>query len=333
MTIAIVGPTASGKTALSIEVARRIPAEIISVDSRQLYRGMDIGTAKATRAQRAAVPHHGLDLVRPDQRFSAGEFARLARRWTAEIRGRGRVPLLVGGTGFFLRALTHPIFREPEIDPARRDALRALLGAWPDDALHRWLEVLDPASARRLSDWGGRQRLIRALEMPLLTGRTLPWWHEHAPREAEPMRIRVFVLTLPRDRLRAAIDARVADMARAGLVGEVEALVAAGYAAAAPGMNATGYAELLPYLRGECSLDDALERIRRNTRAYARRQMTWFRHQLAADAVWMNGTRPLGDLADEIAGHHGAAHDSGDSVAEPATPERAADAQTRTEDR
>ena len=299
--IAIVGPTASGKTALSIEVARRLGAEIISMDSRQVYRGMDVGTAKAMPAQRAAVPHLGLDLVDPDERFSAGRFGRLAREWIAGIQARGRVPLLVGGTGFFLRSLTHPIFSEPPLDEARRDALRAWFDRLDVPALHRWLDALDPEAAGRLRDWGGRQRLLRALELPLLTGRTLGEWQRETPAEAEPVEIDVFVLDLPRDRLYRAIDDRVGEMARAGLVAEVQGLLERGYDETAPGMNATGYAELIPAIRGECSLDEALERVRKHTRAYARRQLTWFRHQLPAGATWLDATRPAAALADEIA--------------------------------
>ncbi|CAN5506086.1 tRNA (adenosine(37)-N6)-dimethylallyltransferase MiaA [soil metagenome] len=299
--IAIVGPTASGKTSLSIEVARRLDGEVISMDSRQVYRGMDIGTAKATAAQRAAVPHHGLDLVDPDHRFSAGQFARAARRWIEEIRGRGRVPLLVGGTGFFLRALTDPIFREPAHDPQQRAAVERLLTGMPTEELHRWLAALDPPSAERLSGWGGRQRLIRALELPLLTGRPLSWWHANAPPEEAPLRPLVFVLDLPRERLDTAIDARVSEMVEQGLVGEVESLLHAGYSATDPGMNATGYIELLPYLRGEVSLEEALEQVRRHTRAYARRQLTWLRNQLPEGAVWLDASRPAAELAEEIA--------------------------------
>lgn len=298
--IAIVGPTASGKTALSIEVARRLDGEVISMDSRQVYRRMDIGTAKATPAQRAAVPHHGLDLVDPDHRFSAGQFARAARRWIAEIRARGRVPLLVGGTGFFLRALTHPIFREPALDPGRRAALGRVLQSMPTAELHRWLAELDWEAAQRLSGWGGRQRLQRALELPLLSGRALTWWHRCAPPEEPPLHPLVFVLDLPRERLVAAIDARVDDMVAQGLLEEVASLVRAGYGAGDPGMNATGYIELLPYLRGERGLAEALDDVRRHTRAYARRQLTWFRNQLPPGAVWLDATRPSAELAEEV---------------------------------
>lgn len=298
--IALVGATATGKTALSIEVARAIGGEIVSVDSRQVYRGMDIGTAKATHAQQAAIPHHGLDLVDPDERFSAGEFARRARSWIGEIERRGSVPVLVGGTGFFLRALTHPIFTEPPLDPRRRAALESWLEAQPAEVLVRWLEVLDAEGAAALAGRGGRQRLERALTLPLLTGRTLGWWHRHALPEAPPLRPLVWVLELPPERLRQAIDERVTHMADAGLPDEVRGLVAAGYGENDPGMNATGYIEMLPWVRGEVDLASALEQIRRNTRAYARRQRTWFRHQLPPGAQRLDAARPTAELAAEV---------------------------------
>lgn len=302
--IAIVGPTASGKTALAIEVARRVEGEVISMDSRQVYRGMDIGTAKATAAQQRAVPHHGIDLVDPGERFSAGRFARYARERIAGIRARHRTPILAGGTGFFLRALTHPIFRQPELDPARREALQKQLEALPLEQLAAWLGEVDPESAARFAGsggGGGRQRVQRALELALLTGRPLSWWHRHAPPEAPPLAFRVFVLDLPRELLFGAIDRRVGEMLDAGLLEEVRSLREAGFGAGDPGMNATGYVELLPVLEGEASLEEAAERVRRNTRAYARRQLTWLRHQLPRDAVWLDATRPVEALADAIA--------------------------------
>jgi tRNA dimethylallyltransferase len=299
-TLAIVGPTASGKTALSLRVASRLAGEIISLDSRQVYRGMDIGTAKATPAQRAEIVHHGLDLVSPHQRFGAGEFARRARVWVHEISERGNVPIFVGGTGFFLRALTNPIFREPRLEPSRRAAVQQYLEALETPVLHAWLAALDPETAGRLSAWGGRQRLIRALELPLLTGRPLSWWHRNAPPEAPPLEPVVYVLDPPRPALYEAIDERVGQMERAGLLREVRDLLSAGYGESDPGLNATGYAELLPHLKGERTLEEALDLIRKNTRAYARRQLTWFRHQLPESAVWLDASRPHDALADEI---------------------------------
>src|SRR5688500_13843882 len=166
--LAIVGPTASGKTALSIEVARRLDGEIISMDSRSVFRGMDIGTAKPTPGEQGGIPHWGIDLAEPSERFNAARWADYAREKIGEIRGRGRVPMLVGGTGFFLRALTHPIFQEPELDAGRRKRLHAWMDGQSDEELHRWVSALDPESGERLRGWGGRQRLMRALEVPLL---------------------------------------------------------------------------------------------------------------------------------------------------------------------
>ncbi|HET7274761.1 MAG TPA: tRNA (adenosine(37)-N6)-dimethylallyltransferase MiaA [Longimicrobiaceae bacterium] len=296
--LAIVGPTASGKTALSIRVAELLHGEIISIDSRQVYRGMDIGTAKATAAQRAAAVHHGLDLIGPDERFSAGRFARHAREWIEQITAREHVPILVGGTGFFLRALTNPIFQEPTLDAERRSALQRVLERLDSDTLRRWITALDPNLANSFQGGhGGRQRLLRAIELPLLTGRPLSWWHAHAPPEAPPLRPLVFVLNPPRERLDAAINRRVDDMMAAGLLDEVRTLLAAGYNARDPGLNATGYAELIPVLIDGASVEDAADLIRKNTRAYARRQITWFRHQLPDGAVWLDGERDSEELA------------------------------------
>jgi tRNA dimethylallyltransferase len=299
--LAIVGPTASGKTALSIEVARRLGGEIISMDSRSVYRGMDVGTAKPTPEERGGIPHHGIDLVEPSERFSAARWARYARETIASIRTRGGVPILVGGSGFFLRALTSPIFLEPTLDPDRRAALAQELAALGDEELLRRLEPLDAESAERLRAGGGRQRLLRALEVAILTGHPLSWWHRNSPPEAPAVPVLTVVLEMPRERLYAAVDARVGEMVRLGLVDEVRALVER-YGEAAPGLNAHAYIELFPYLRGERTLDEALELARKNTRAYTRRQQTWNRTQLTEPVFRLDATKPRAELADEIIG-------------------------------
>jgi tRNA dimethylallyltransferase len=298
--LAIVGATATGKTGLAIDLARRVGGEIISMDSRQVYRGMDIGTAKVTREEREAVPHYGLDLVDPDQRFSAGQFARYAREMIAEIEGRGKLPLLVGGTGFFLRALTNPIFAEPTLDTARREALAGYLSEMDEETLLRWLDILDPESATRLRAGGGRQRLIRALELPLLTGRTLSWWHSNAHPAEAPLTPLIFVLDMPREELDRAIERRTGMMMEAGLVEEVAGLLRAGYDEGSPGMSATGYREIIPVVRGEQSPEQAAEDVRRSTRSYSRRQVTWFRNQLPDTAVRLDATAPREALVDQI---------------------------------
>ncbi len=300
--LVLTGPTGVGKTELSLRTAERLDAEIISADSRQLYRGMDIGTAKVEAEARDRVPHHGVDVVDPGERYSAGRFAREARGWVREIRSRGRVPMIVGGTGFFIRALTDPLFREPPMDRERREALKAYLSAHDDGALWTWLEALDPDTAERLdarSGGAGRQRVLRALEMALLTGRPLGWWHEHRAAEGEGLEAMVFVLSLPRDALYDRINRRVDAMLEAGLVDEVAGLLER-YGADSPGMTATGYPEIAGHLAGEWSLEEAADRIRRKTRGYARGQLTWFRNQLPAQAVWLDGTRPMDELVEEV---------------------------------
>jgi tRNA dimethylallyltransferase len=297
--LVITGPTAAGKTAVAIEVAKRLGGEIISMDSRQVYRGMDIGTAKPTPAERCGVPHYGFDIVSPDERYSAGRFAREARGWIHEIQQRNRVPILAGGTGFFLRALTHPLFQEPEMPRPEREALDRVLREQSTDELRRWAKALDPQAGSMLE--GGRQRLARVVEVALLTGRPLSWWHKNAPDAAQALRPVIIVLDIRRQELFRRIDERVLDMVRDGLVEEVRALVKQGFIASAPGMNATGYAEFIPYLAGQRNLEEAIALTQAATRRYARRQMTWLRHQLPEGAIWVEADRPTNEIAEVIA--------------------------------
>ena len=298
--IAIVGPTASGKTAVAVEVARRVGGEVVSVDSRQVYRYMDVGTAKPDHAERAGVPHHGFDLVEPDERYSAGRFARDAWRWIDAIRERGHVPVLAGGTGFFLRALTHPMFDEPPAPAGQREALKRLLRGWPRPELLRWADALDPGGGWGAGRAGGRQRAARAIEIALLTGRPLAWW-QRQPGVGRVLHPLVCVLDLPRNVLYERIDRRVDAMVERGLVDEVAGLRARGYTAADPAMSATGYAEMLRYLEGTEDLEAVKERMRTATRRYARRQITWFRHQLPPDTIRLDAGAPIGEIVARIA--------------------------------
>jgi tRNA dimethylallyltransferase len=298
--LVITGATATGKTALAIDVACALGGEIISFDSRQVYQSMDIGTAKATPEQRAAVRHYGLDLVTPAERYSAGRFAADCSRWLAAIRGRGAVPVMVGGTGFFLKALTHPLFQEPRLPADRREALKSFLAEKPIEDLLEWVRALDPGAADQFAQQGGRQRLARALEIALLTGQPLAWWHAHAPAAEPIIDPLVFVLELPRAQLYHRINQRVHDLIGAGLVDEVRALVLAGYDERAPGMNATGYIELIPYIRGQVDLATAIDAIQRATRRYARRQLTWLRHQLPPRTLRLDAARPASELVATI---------------------------------
>lgn len=297
--LAIVGPTASGKSAVAVAVARRISGEVISMDSRQVYRGMDIGTAKPTLAERHGVPHHGFDLIDPHQRYSAGAFARDAWTWIDAIDARGRVPILAGGSGFFLRALTHPLFDEPAAPGARREAMKRYLDTLDTASLRRWAAALDPQGGWDDERGGGAQRAARAVEVALLTGRPLTWWHQQ-PTGARILAPLVIALEVPRDVLRARIDQRVDTMVEHGLAEEVRALLARGFGPGDPAWNATGYIEMVPYVRGACDLDEAKARIRTATRRYARRQQTWFRHQLPADAIRLDADRPVDEIARDV---------------------------------
>lgn len=297
--LVITGPTAVGKTAVAVAVAHALAGEIISMDSRQIYRGMDIGTAKPSMHEREGIPHHGFDLVDPRERYSAGRFSRDARAWIADIRARGRVPILAGGTGFFLRALTHPLFAEPELPAQRRERLERMLAGKGVRELRRWAEALDPRAGSMLE--GGRQRLARLIEVALLTGRPLSWWHTHAAHTAEPLHPLVFVLTRPPAELARRIDGRVLDMVRDGLVEEVRRLVELGYSAQDPGMNATGYIEFLPVVVGERTVEEAISLTRAATRRYARRQRTWLRHQLPPGAIVLDADLPRVELVRIIA--------------------------------
>lgn len=297
--LAITGPTASGKTDLSLALAEVWPLEVISMDSRQVYRGMDVGTDKVAAAAREAVPHHGLDLVPPDERYSAGQFARDVRRWIPEIEGRGRLPLLVGGTGFFLRAVVDPIFAEPKLDEERLRRLRGYLRGQDRARLGRWVDLLDPERAP-LAVEGGPQRMARTLEVALLSGRSLSWWHREAPAEAEGVDGLVVVLELPREEMDRRIDARVGTMVERGLVREVRGLLESGYGMDAPGMSGTGYREIARHLAGDASLEEAVEEIRHNTRRYARRQLTWFRNQLPESTVHVDAMEPVEVQRDRV---------------------------------
>jgi tRNA dimethylallyltransferase len=297
--IVITGPTGVGKTELAVELAEKIGGSIVSADSRQVYREMSIGTAKPGSHTRQRVAHAGLDILDPDQSYNAGRFARDAWAWIEGIRAAGGVPIIVGGTGFFIRALLEPLGPEPRLEEERRDALRRYFSQLAATELKRWLARLDPKRAAQLSDEGGRQRLSRALEVALLSGQPHSWWLEGAP-PTEALEALVVCLELPRDSLNRRIEERFDAMMDDGLLEEVRGLLDR-YPEDAPGLDSVGYAELVDHLLGRRALEDAVELAKRNTRRFAKRQMTWFRHQLPKGTLWLDGTRPRGELVREIA--------------------------------
>ncbi len=288
----IVGPTAVGKTALAAALAVHWPVTVISADSRQVYRGLDIGTGKPFGLVAEQIPHVGLDLVEPGERYSAGRFAREASRWLAEIP-QDRQPIVVGGTGFYVRALVDGLFREPPMDPAVRERFREWAGR--AHALGAWAARLDPEYRG-----GGRQRAARTVEVALLTGKPLSTWQRQA-RADGAMRPWYVRLSVPRGYLHARIEKRVAAMLNRGWVAEVQNLLEGGVSPDAPGMDSLGYREVLAHLRGEVSAETLMEAIAVSTRQYAKRQETWFRHQLIGHPViTLDGTDPANVLARRI---------------------------------
>jgi tRNA dimethylallyltransferase len=291
----VVGPTAVGKTAVGLALGAHWPLEIVSADSRQIYRRLDVGTAKPTRKERARVPHHGLDLIEPGVRYSAGHFARDAEQWIADIRARGRLPVVVGGTGLYVRALAEGLFREPALDPARRRALDAWTARLEPLELLRWAGRLDPGFRG-----GGRQRAARAIEVALLSGHPLSYWQQAARARGaiDPWYI---VLTAPRPVLHQRIARRAEEMMRRGLVEEVAAVLSEGHPPGAAGLDGVGVREAVEYLHGRRPRESVAEAIATSTRQYAKRQQTWFRHQLEGTVRMLDATRSPERLAAEIA--------------------------------
>jgi tRNA dimethylallyltransferase len=273
--IVIAGPTAVGKTAAAIAVARRFGGEIVSADSRQIYRGMDIGTAKPTPEERAAAPHHLLDIRDPDQDFSLADYATAARATIAAIQARGRVPILAGGTPLYVNAIVEG-WRVPGVppDPALRAALEAEAARAGLGPLETRLAAVDPIAAARSA--GNLRRIVRALEVHELTGVPMSALEGKEPPDYPILRT---VLSLARPALHARADARVERMLAAGLVAEVRALLDRGYDPALPAMSGIGYAEIVAHLRGDLDLAGAAALIRTNTHRYIRHQETWLRRE------------------------------------------------------
>jgi len=276
--IAIVGPTAAGKSSLGMALAEAVGGEIVNADALQVYRGFDIGTAKPTLVERRRVPHHLVDILDPAERYSAGEFARRARSALGEIAGRGRTAILVGGSGLYLRALWSGIAPLPPADPVVRGELLERLERSGLAPLYAELAVLDPATASRLGA-GDTQRILRALEVALATGDTLTTWIARQPFGTEPLRMRKIGLTLPRGLLYDAIAARVAAMVEAGWVEEVRTLLAGGVDRESPAFQAIGYRQWLGHLDGEAGMEGTRQKVVTLTRRFAKRQETWFRRE------------------------------------------------------
>jgi tRNA dimethylallyltransferase len=283
--VTVVGPTAAGKTALSIELADRLNGEIVSADSRQIYRYMDIGTAKATAEERARVPHHLIDVVDPDQVLTLAEYQARAYGAIEDIAARGKLPLLVGGTGQYVAAVVEG-WRIPEVppQPALRAALEAEAAERGSEALHARLAELDPPAAARI-DHRNVRRVIRALEVCLTTGQPISELQRKSP---PPYRLTQIGVTRERTALYERIDRRVDAMVAAGLVDEVAGLVARGYGWELPAMSGLGYRQIGQFFAGEVTLDEAIALIKKGTRRFTQQQHNWFR--LDDPAIrWVDG--------------------------------------------
>lgn len=272
--LAIVGPTAVGKTALSLQIAQHFNGEIISADSRQIYRGLDIGTAKATPEERASVPHHLIDVVNPDEVLTLAEFQERAYTAIAAIQQRGLLPLLVGGTGQWVQAVVEGwgVPRVPP-DPELRARLEAEAEALGPAAFHAKLVAVDPLAAQKL-DARNVRRVIRALEVYHKTGVPIS---QHQRKTPPPYRILQLGLTMPREALYRRIDERIDRMLTTGLLDEVKRLFEAGYGWDLPAMSGLGYRQMGQYLRGEIGLEEAVALIKKETRRFVRQQYNWFR--------------------------------------------------------
>jgi len=294
--LAIVGPTASGKTELAIEVAERLSAEIVCADSTTVYRGMDVGTAKPTLEQRTRVPHHLVDVAEPSEPFTVVRYQRLAREAIEEIRGRGLRVLLVGGSGLYVRAVVDDLVFPPT-DPAVRERLEAEAAASGAAAMYRRLTELDPPAADRIEPDNVR-RTVRALEVAEITGRPFSSYAEAWDRYPAD-RVRAAGVDVPRPELHRRIEARVQAQLAQGMIEEVKELAHRGLSGWLTASQAIGYAEFARHLEGELSLDEAVARTVKRTKALARRQLAWFRRD--PRIRWFDHDEPA--LADVAAGY------------------------------
>lgn len=300
----LLGPTASGKTAASVLLAKKLGAEIISADSIQVYRGLDIGSAKPTMEERQGIVHHLLDMVDVDDTtFSVAEYKRQAELAIADICSRGKIPLVVGGTGLYVNALTYPLqFTNVPGDPLVRERLQLEEQQHPG-SLYRRLQQEDPASAARLHS-NDQKRVVRALEVLEVSGQPLSSFgadFENKAQQEIAYRVTQVGLTMERALLYQRIEQRVEDMMKAGLLAETKKLHDAGYAHTLPALQGLGYKQLLRYLRGETALEEAVEDIKRETRRFAKRQITWFKRDQRIHWLDVAQYVDLDTLTDEMA--------------------------------
>lgn len=273
--ISIEGPTASGKTALALELANKLSTVIISADSRQVYRGLDIGTAKPSPDELEQVKHYLIDIIDPADSYNAGRFVKDSEQVIHGLHTAGKIPIVCGGTGLYIRSLLKGLFSMPDSDPALRASLKEELSQLGIDKLYQKLQTLDPKIAEKIS-CNDSQRILRALEVYYITGKPLSkhWEEQDTTSKYKSFRI---LLNPPRQTLYQRIDHRLDIMLSRGLIEEIKQLLSTGVSQDSPGMNTLGYKEFLPYLSGAQSLDEGLDKAKQHSRNYAKRQVTWYR--------------------------------------------------------
>jgi tRNA dimethylallyltransferase len=284
--VAIVGPTAVGKTEVSIEVALKLDGEIISADSMQIYKYMDIGTAKPTLEERKGVPHHMIDIIYPDEEFSVAEFKALAEKCIADIHSRGKIPILTGGTGLYVNAVCYGYtFSSFDKDESLRKQLKVEAEKYGNEYLYNKLKQIDPKAAEKIHP-NNLRRVIRALEVYIKTGVPFSHFEELTKKRGSPYELLIFGLTRPREELYERINKRVQKMIENGWVDEVKKLLEMGYTKELNSMQALGYRQIIDYLEGRITLQEAIHLISRDTRRYAKRQYTWFRKD--KNIIWFD---------------------------------------------
>lgn len=284
--IILSGPTGVGKTKLSISLAKKLNGEIISADSMQVYRKMNIGTAKIRPEEMQGVPHHLIDILEPEEEFNVVLFAEYAKKACEQCYERGKIPILVGGTGFYIQALLYDIdFTENDDDKTYRESLELLAEEMGNEYLHEMLKKVDPKAASGIHP-NNRKRVIRALEFYEKSGRKISEHNEEQQQKQSPYQYAYFVLTDERNLLYERIDSRVELMLEEGLIQEVGTLLNAGISRKAVSMQGLGYKEIAAYLCGECSYDEAVYILKRDTRHFAKRQLTWFKRE--EETIFLN---------------------------------------------
>ena len=296
--VVILGPTCVGKSQVSLKLADILNGEIVSFDSRQIYRYMDIGTAKPTKEERERIPHHFIDRISPDERFTAADYGRESKQAIRQIVKRNKQPIVVGGSGLYLRALTEGFFKGPKADERIRRKLMREAQEFGEPHLFRRLTTVDPEAAGRIHPHD-LVRIVRALEVHEITGKPISLLQRQGDYEPFPMPFVRIGLNIEREELYQRIERRVEDMISGGLVEEVEMLKERGFSPKLKALKTVGYQELFAYLEGEVDLETAVENIKLNTRHYAKRQLTWFRHDRGI--VWLDAQDP--GLVEKILEH------------------------------